>query len=147
MANTLFEAKNLMWIYMTPISDWELPGLRRRLKGLLLPDTIRASSLEIFWLIFFIMGLTLGVDSVIQTPKLLTTSSQDALFLPQMSIQTDTIVLDNIYTGKSVTIIILKHLKNCMRINRYLLWIPQRWPLSGTSPLERTEQHKLIGQI
>ena len=93
------------------------------------------------------MGLTLGVDSVIQTPKLLTTSSQGALFLPQMSIQTDTIVLDSIYTGKSVTIMILKHPTNCMRINLYLLWIPQRWPLSGTSPLELTEHYKLIGQI
>ena len=42
-------------------------------------------------------GLTLGVDSVIQAPRLLTTSSQGALFLPQMSIQTDAIVLDVIY--------------------------------------------------
>ena len=42
-------------------------------------------------------GLTLGVDSVIQAPRLLTTSSQGALFLPQMSIQTDAIVLDIIY--------------------------------------------------
>ena len=52
------------------------------------------------------MGKTLTVDSVIQAPRLLTTSSQGALFLPQMSIQTDTIVLDNKYTGKSVTILI-----------------------------------------
>ena len=103
-----------------------MPGLRLRLKGLLLLHKIRASSLEIFRLIFFIMGLTLDVDSVIQAPRLLTTSSQGALFLPQMSIQTDTIVLDNIYTGKSVTIMILKHLTNGMSINRYLLWIPQK---------------------
>ena len=34
---------------------------------------IRASSLEIFRPIFFIMGLTLGEDSVIQAPKLLST--------------------------------------------------------------------------
>ena len=72
------------------------------------------------------MGLTLAVDSVIQAPRLLTTSSQGALYLPQMSIQTDTIVLENIYTGKSVTIITLKHLTNGMSINCYLLWIPQR---------------------
>ena len=51
--------------------------------------------------------------------------SQGALFLPQMSKQTDTIVLDNIYTGKSVTIIILKHLTNGMSINRYLLDTPK----------------------
>ena len=96
-------------------------SLRRRLKGLLLLHKIRASSLEIFRLIFFIMGLTLDVDSVIQAPRLLTTSSQGALFLPQMSIQTDTIVLDNIYTGKSVTIMILKHPTNGMSMHRYLL--------------------------
>ena len=54
------------------------------------------------------MGQTLGVGSVIQALRLLITSSQGALFLPQMSIQTDTIVLDNIYNGKSVTIMILK---------------------------------------
>ena len=72
------------------------------------------------------MGMTLGVDSVIQAPRLLTTSSQGALYFPQMGIQTDTIVLENIYTGKFVTIIILKHLTNGMSINRYLLWIPQR---------------------
>ena len=72
------------------------------------------------------MGLILGVDSAIQAPRLLTTSSQSALLSPQISIQTDTIVLDNIYTGKSVTIIILKHPTNGMSTNRYLLWIPQR---------------------
>ena len=72
------------------------------------------------------MGLILGVDSAIQAPRLLTTSSQGALLSPQISIQTDTIVLDNIYTGKSVTIIILKHPANGMSTNRYLLWIPQR---------------------
>ena len=72
------------------------------------------------------MGLTLGVDSVIQAPRLLTTSSQGALFLPQMSTQTNKIVLDNVRTGKSVTIIILKHPTNDMSISRYLLWISQR---------------------
>ena len=36
------------------------------------------------------------------------------------------IVLDNVYTGKSVTIIILKHPTNDMSISCYLLWIPQR---------------------
>ena len=103
-----------------------MPGLRRRLKVLLLPHKIRASLLEIFTLIFFIMTLTLGVDSVIQAPRLLITSSQGALFLPQMSIQTGAIVLDNTYTGKSVTIMILKHQTNGMSINRYLLWIPPK---------------------
>ena len=39
---------------------------------------------------------TLGVDSVIQAPRRLTTSSQGALFLPQMSIQRHPILLDNI---------------------------------------------------
>ena len=75
---------------------------------------------EIFKLIFFIMGLILGVDSVIQAPTLLTTSSQGALFLPQMSIQTHTFVLGSIYTGNSVTIMILKHPTIGMSINRYL---------------------------
>ena len=93
------------------------------------------------------MGLTLGVDYVIQAPRLLITSSPGTLFLPQMSIQTGTIVLDNIHTGKSVTIMIFKHPTNGMSINRYLLWIPQKWSFSGTSPLELTEQYKLIGQI
>ena len=72
------------------------------------------------------MGLTIGVDSVIQAPRLLTASSQSALYLPQMCVQSDTIVLDNTYTGKSVTTIILKHPTNGMSINRYLLSIPQR---------------------
>ena len=39
------------------------------------------------------MWMTRGIDSVIQAPRLLTTYSQCALFLPQMSIQTDTIVI------------------------------------------------------
>ena len=51
----------------------------------------RASSQEIFRLIFFIMGLTLGVDSAIQVPTLLTISQSAPFSLP-MSIQTDTIV-------------------------------------------------------
>ena len=67
-----------------------------------------------------------GVDSVIQALRLLTTSSQGALFLPQMSIQTDIIVLDNIYIEKSVTIIILKYPINGISINCYLFWIPKR---------------------
>ena len=29
MVNTPFEAKKLMYIYTTPISDWEVPGLRQ----------------------------------------------------------------------------------------------------------------------
>ena len=67
---------------------------------------------------------TLGADSAIQAPRLLATSSQGALFLPQTSIQTDTIVSDNIHTGKSVTILILKHLTNGMSITRKvtILW-------------------------
>ena len=73
-----------------------MPGIRWKLKGLLLPYKIRASSLEIFRLIFFIMRLIVGVDSVIQTARLLIRSSRGALFLPQISIQTGTIVLDNI---------------------------------------------------
>ena len=72
------------------------------------------------------MGLTVDVDSAIQAPTLLTTSSQGALFLPQMNIQIDIIVLGNIYTEKSLTIIILKHPINGMSTDRYLLWIPQR---------------------
>ena len=54
------------------------------------------------------MGLILGVGSVIEALRLLTTLSQAALLLLQMSIQTDAIVLDNIYTGKSVTIMLKK---------------------------------------
>ena len=64
-----------------------------------------------------------------------------------MSIQTGTTVLDNIYTGKSVTIMVLKHPTNGMSINRYLFCIPQIGPFSGTSQLELTEQYKLTGQI
>ena len=101
-------------------------GLRQRLKGLMLLHKIRASSLDIFRLIFFIKGLTLDVDSAVQAPRLLTTSSQGALFLPLMSIQIGIIVLGNICTRKSVTTIILKHPTNGMSTNRYLLWIPQR---------------------
>ena len=58
------------------------------------------------------MGLTLGEDSVIQAPMLQTTLSQCALFLPKMSIQTDTIVLDNI------------HWKIC---NHYDTETPDKW--------------------
>ena len=65
VAYRLFEAKKLMQTFMTPISGREELGLRRRLKGLLLPHKIRVSALEIFSLKFFIMGLTLGVDSVV----------------------------------------------------------------------------------
>ena len=79
---------------------------------------IRASSPEIFRPVFFIMGLTLDVDSAMQAPRLLTTSSQGALFLPQMSTQIDIIVLGNIYSGKSVTTITLKHPTNVMSTNR-----------------------------
>ena len=71
-------------------------------------------------------GLTLNADSATQAPRLLTPSSQGALFLPQMSIQIDIIVLGNIYTGTSVTTMILKHPTNGMSTNRHLLWIPQR---------------------
>ena len=38
-----------------------------------------------------------------------------------MSIQTGTNVLENIYTGKSVTIMILKHPTNGMSINGYII--------------------------
>ena len=68
-------------------------------------------------MVFFIFSL--GVDSAIQALRLLTTSSQGALFLPQMSIKTGTIVLGNTYTGTSVTIMILKHPADGMSINRY----------------------------
>ena len=78
-------------------------GYKTETDGFTSPHKTRASSLEIFRLIFFSMGQTLGVGSVIQAPRLLTTSSQGALFFPQMSIQRDTVVLNNIYTGKSVT--------------------------------------------
>ena len=71
-------------------------GYKTETDGFTSPPKIRASS-------FFSMGQTLGVGSVIQAPSLLTTSSQGALFFPQMSIQRDTVVLNNIYTGKSVT--------------------------------------------
>ena len=101
-------------------------GLQAENEGLLLLHKIRASLLEIFRLIFFKMGLTLDVDSAIQVPRLLATLFQGALFLPQMSIQIDIIVLGNIYTGTSVTTMILKHPTNGMSTNRHLLWIPQR---------------------
>ena len=59
---------------------WHPSVPEKWLKALLLPHKIRASSLEIFRLIFFRIGLTLSVDSVIQALRLLTTSSQGALF-------------------------------------------------------------------
>ena len=99
-----------------------MPDLRWRLKGLLLLHKIRASSPEMFRLIFFLMGFfifPLGEDSAIQAPRLLTTSSQGALFLSQRSIKTGTIVLTNTYAGTSVTIMILKHPADGMSINRY----------------------------
>ena len=103
----------------------EIPGLRWRRKYLLLPKKIRGSSVELFRLIFFITGLNLDVDSVIQAPRLLTTSYQGAhSYL--MGIQIVTIVSDNIDTGKSSTIMISKHPANGMSINLYLLRIPQR---------------------
>ena len=52
-----------------------------------------------------------------------------------------------IYTGKSVTIRILKHPTNGISINHYLLWIYQKRPFSGTSTLELTEQYKLTIQM
>ena len=73
---------------------------------------------------FFKVGLTVAVDSVIQAPKLLITSFQGALFLPQMIIQTENVVLDNIYTGESVVFIISKHPTNSISINLYLFWMP-----------------------
>ena len=73
-------------------------GFKVETEGLLLPHNIRASSLEMFRQIFFIMGQSLDVDCVIQAPRLLTTLSQGELFLPQMSIKTDTMKLHNIYT-------------------------------------------------
>ena len=97
---------------MTPVSGWEVRGLRRRLNGLLSPYKIR--------------GMGQAPGSSVQTLRLLATSFQGALFLSQMSIQTDTIELDKIYTGKSVTIIILKHPTNGTSMNCYLLWIPQK---------------------
>ena len=72
------------------------------------------------------MGLILGVDSVMQAPRLSVTSSQRAIFLHKMSILTDTMVLDNMYTGKSVAIITLKQPTNDMTINRYLMLMHQR---------------------
>ena len=48
-------------------------GLKEKTKGLLLPLKIRTSSLEILMLIFLKGGMTLGVDSIIQAPRLLTT--------------------------------------------------------------------------
>ena len=58
------------------------------------------------------MGLAIGVDSAKKASRLLTTASQGALFLPQMSIQTDTVVL-TIYT-----------LENC---NHYDTETPNKW--------------------
>ena len=70
------------------------------------------------------MGQTLRAGSVIQAPRLSTTSTQGALFLPQMSIQT--LYTDNIYTGKSVINMVLKLPTNGMSVNPYLLWIPHK---------------------
>ena len=83
---------------------------------------------------------TLGGDSAIQAPRLFTTSSQGPLFFPKMSIQKDIIVLDNIYTGKSVTIMIHEH-KQLPVVN-----IP-KVAIIWDYPLELTEQCKLTGQV
>ena len=74
---------------------------------------------------------SLGADSAIQAPILFTPSSQGALFLSETSIKTGTVMLGNTYTGKSVTIMTLKHPANDMSINRYLLSLPKK--ISGTS--------------
>ena len=52
----LLRSKKLIWTYIAPIIGSELPGLRRRPKCLLLLHKIRSSSLEIFRLVFFLMG-------------------------------------------------------------------------------------------
>ena len=90
-----------------------MPGLRQRLKGLLLLHKIRASSLEIFWLVFFIMGQTLGVDSAIQARRLLISSSQAALFLPP-----------NEYTKRHNRVGQYIHWKIC---NHYDIETPDKW--------------------
>ena len=87
--------------------------LRGKLKGLLLPHKIRASPLEIFRLIFFIMGLSLDVDSVIQAPRLLTTLSQCALFLAS-----------NEYTNRHNRVGQCIHWKIC---NNYNIVTPNKW--------------------
>ena len=109
---------------------------------LLLLHKIRASSIDVFRLIFFITEQALDVGFVIQAQTLLTTLTRGALFLPQMGIQTETIVLDNIYNGKYVTIMMLKHVTNGMSINCYLLRILQKWPFSGAIRIDRTMQAK-----
>ena len=64
-----------------------------------------------------------------------------------MSIQTDTSVLDNIYTGESLTIKTLKEARNGVSIERCLLWKLQRLLFSGISLLELTENYKQADQI
>ena len=113
---------------MTSISDWEVPGLRWRPKGLLLMLKIRASfqgnilhnRAEPSCKFYNISTKT--IDHLIS----------GCLYSPQMSVKTD-----NIDSGKPETFMILKHPKNGMSINHYLLWIPQSWPFCGTS-LTRT---------
>ena len=70
------------------------------------------------------MGQTLSVNFATQAPGPLTTPSQGAQFSPQMTRQTNAIVLDNTCTGKLIAIMIIKHPTNGISMNRCLLWIP-----------------------
>ena len=67
--------------------------------------------------------------------------------LALMSVQKDTILIDNADPGRFVIIMILKHSTNGMSMNRSLLWVPQKWPFFRTSLLQVTEQCKLTDQI
>ena len=94
-------------------------GLKAETKGF----TVAAQGQSFFTRNFQVNNIHNGAD-----PRFCNISTETidqlmpgALFLPQMSIQTDTIVLGNMYTGKSVTIMMLKHLTNGMSINLYLL--------------------------
>ena len=58
-------------------------GLKAETEGFIITAQGQSLFNRNFWLIFFIMELTLGVDSVTQAPIPLTTSSQSALSCPK----------------------------------------------------------------
>ena len=58
-------------------------GLKAETEGFIITAQGQSLFTRNFWLIFFIMELTLGVDSVTQAPIPLTTSSQSALSCPK----------------------------------------------------------------
>ena len=147
MANTNFNSELLMQTYMTTISGWHVLGLSWRLKGFF----VATQDQNLFTRNFQANILHNGADP---RCRLFNTSIETidhlisgCTILAVMSVQKDTIVIDNTDPGKSAIIMILKHSTNGISMNRCLLWIPQKWPFFRTFLSQVTEQCKLTGQI